>query len=86
MPTVSRPRRTPLTVRFTGSFDPTAAEARAQAFDLLADALADLVLKDAREAVAARLGVKAQSIDREAHVLDAGARSFLERAATRGAA
>lgn len=45
--------------------DPQAAEAADQALDLLAGALADLLIADARAEVAAELGVAESSIDRE---------------------
>ena len=45
--------------------DPQAAEAADQALDLLAGALADLLIADVRAEVAAELGVAESTIDRE---------------------
>lgn len=83
---MSRPRRNPLTVRIVEVHDPNAAETRVRVLDLLADALADLAIQEARTDVAARLGVPPESIDREAGVLDSGAQAYLQDARERGAA
>ncbi len=83
---MSRPRRNTLTVRIVEVHDPNAAETRDRILDLLADALADIAIQEAREEVAARLGVTPESIDREAGVLDPSARAYLKDVQERGAA
>ena len=83
---MSRPRRNTLTVRIVEVHDPNAAETRDRILDLLADALADIAIQEAREEVAARLGVPPERIDREAGVLDPSARAYLKDVQERGAA
>jgi truncated hemoglobin YjbI len=83
---VSRPRRQQLTIRLVEVHDPNAAETRDRVLDLLADALAEMAIQEARAEVAARLGVTPESIDREAGMLDPSARAYLADARERGAA
>ncbi len=82
-----RPRHRPqLTVRVVHVYDPDADAAFDRVLDLLADAITDLSIADARAEVAARLGVSADSIDHERGHLDAADRADLHAISERGAA
>ncbi len=83
--TVSRPHRQPLAARVLPVPDPTAAQTLDRIFDLLADALADLAIAEARAEVAGRLGLPAERIDREAGRLDEADRAWIAQAAPEGA-
>lgn len=83
---MSRPRRHTLSVRVVHVADPQAAASFDRVLDLLADAIADLAIDEARREVAARLGLDADTLDRERRELDPEARAWLATAAERGAA
>lgn len=83
--TVSRPRRQPLTARVLPVPDPSAPATLDRVFDLLADALADLAIAEARAAVAGRLGVPAEHIDRESGRLDEADKAWIAQAVPGGA-
>lgn len=83
---MSRPHRHQLSVRVVPVPDGRAAESFDRVLDLLADAIADLAIVEARQEVAGRLGLDADSLDRERRALDPEARAWLATAAERGAA
>jgi hypothetical protein len=66
----AKPFRPTLTVRVVYVADPDAHAARERSLDILADALADLAIAEARAEVAQRLGKSEETIDREAQRLD----------------
>lgn len=59
---MSRPKRQPLTVRVVYVHDPHAKEEFDRVLDLLADAIADLAIAEARAEVAARLGITPEEV------------------------
>lgn len=83
---MSRPRRLQLSVRVVPVRDAHAAESFDRVLDLLADAIADLAIVEARQEVAGRLGLDPDALDRERRELDPEARAWLATAAERGAA
>lgn len=83
---MSRPRRQPLTVRVVHVPDPDADASFDRVLDLLADAIADLAIAEARAEVASRLGVDADRINREQSDLDRSDRAWLAAVAERGVA
>lgn len=83
---MSRPHRHTLNVRVVHVADAQAAASFDRVLDLLADAIADLAIVEARQEVAGRLGLDADRIDRKRRDLDPEARSWLATAAERGAA
>lgn len=83
---MSRPQRQPLTIRVVHVPDPDAAATFDRVLDLLADALADLAIAEARAEVAARLGVDPERINREQGELDRADQEWLATVTARGAA
>jgi hypothetical protein len=75
-----------LTVRVVHVGDPDAAATFGQVLDLLADAITDLSVDEARAEVAARLGVCPDAIDHERGHLSPADRAALDGAALRGVA
>lgn len=59
---MSRPKRQPLTVRVVYVHDPHAKEEFDRVLDLLADAIADIAIAEARAEVAARLGITPEEL------------------------
>lgn len=78
-----RVRREPLTVSVVLVPSEDGAERRERFLRLVGEALADVVIAEARAEVAARLGVEASAIDREARQLDEDARAFLDEPISR---
>lgn len=83
---MSRPKRQPLSVRVVYVHDPDADATFDRVLDLLADAIADLAIAEARAEVAARLGVDPETINREQGQLDPDDQAWLAAVASRGAA
>ena len=83
---MSRPKRQPLSIRVVHVHDPDADAAFHRVLDLLADAIADLAIDEARAEVAARLGLAPERIDREQGQLDADDQAWLAAVSSRGAA
>ena len=83
---MSRPKRHALTVRVVAVHDPDADTTFDRVLDLLADAIADIAIQDARAEVASRLGVTPQRIDRETGALARDDQAWLTRVEAGGAA
>jgi hypothetical protein len=84
---VPRPRHRPqLTIRVVYVHDANAEAAFDRVLDLLADAITDLSIAEAKAEVAGRLGVTPESIDHERGHLDAADRADLHAISERGAA
>lgn len=83
MPSRKRPE---LSFRVQVVPDRDASRSRSEALRLLGHAFADLLIEEAKDAIAARLGVSPASLDREAGVLKAEDLGEMSRQTLRGAA